>query len=590
MSTTRPLSALSSYSAHFRATSTSTMDASFELLEPIEEDGEEEDQDDQTEAHSSRHSHLQSHSDSDSDPAGSSHRTTSTSSLSIHAVFDASTSDGIQEELDEERLQEVAGRRSTSSGPSPLEALLNLSPSGRDGPNMSPRSTDCTDLEIPPPTKTGAISPPSGLNGIPGKILPGNITFPSTERNTSKDRPLPAPPTSASTPSQRASSNSSSVLPTSTGERTYDAILSAMRKSAEAAKVAAEKEGRIAEEAARKAKRAALDAREALVEAANREGKRALAAVEKVSRAGLATGTTTFTNHRTILRPPLHIRQAKTYAEQAVALELAEQKKAEDAARAEIARLHVSGRWIDCRPLHQLTYCPPTRQAESSKLKAAAKAAEAVLRSQAVAEYEAQLSRAQRKLDSQRRAKEAKARRQAEKRQYKVSLTRRKASAKAAAVLAIAVDEACERRMEMERAAWKERSRLQEAARAERQRIEREVQLRAGKVGKDLLIEWEKEKTNVLVERKRRVLEVSRERKTIELQQEPLLRRKNALAAGHKDGIRLDRVAYDAGRPFWKNWLVSVAKKKGCMTFLADTKLPHRLPQGLKVSLPSIKA
>lgn len=200
-------------------------------------------------------------------------------------------------------------------------------------------------------------------------------------------------------------------------------------------------------------------------------------------------------------------------------------------------------------------------QAESAKLKAAAKAAEAVHRSQALSEYEAQLCRAQRKLDSQRRAKEAKARRQAEKRQYKVSLSRRKASAKAAAVLAIAVDEACERRMAMERAAWKERSRLQEAARAERVRMEREVQLRANKVGKDLLVEWEKEKANVVVERKRRVLDVSRERKTIELQQEPLLRRKNALAAGHKDGIRLDRVAYDAGRPAWKNWLVSMVEQ-----------------------------
>lgn len=216
---------------------------------------------------------------------------------------------------------------------------------------------------------------------------------------------------------------------------------------------------------------------------------------------------------------------------------------------------------VQCQlPLACLLLTPSTSllQAESAKLKAAAKAAEAVHRSQALSEYEARLYRAQRKLDSQRRAKEAKARRQAEKRQYKVSLTRRKASAKAAAVLAIAVDEACETRMAMERAAWKERSRLQEAARAERLKIEREVQLRAGKVGKDLLIEWKKEKASVLIERKRRVLDVHRERKTVELQQEPLLRRKNALAAGHKDEIRLDRVAYDAARPAWKNWLVSV--------------------------------
>jgi hypothetical protein len=217
---------------------------------------------------------------------------------------------------------------------------------------------------------------------------------------------------------------------------------------------------------------------------------------------------------------------------------------------------------LECQILVEYLLLMPSTsplQAESAKLKAAAKAAEAVHRSQALSEYESRLYRAQRKLDSQRRAKEAKARRQAEKRQYKVSLTRRKASAKAAAVLAIAVDEACERRMAMERAAWKERSRLQEAARAERQKIEREVQLRANKVGKDLLVEWETDKANVLVERKRRVLDVHRERKTIELQQEPLLRRRNALAAGHKDGIRLDRVAYDAGRPAWKNWLVSVA-------------------------------
>jgi hypothetical protein len=114
--------------------------------------------------------------------------------------------------------------------------------------------------------------------------MSGNITFPSTERDISRDRPLPATPTSPSTPSHRVSS-SNSLLPAPTGEKTYDAILSAMRKSAEAAKVAAEKESKIAEEAARKAKRAAMDAKEALVEAAHREGKRALAAVEKVGSA-----------------------------------------------------------------------------------------------------------------------------------------------------------------------------------------------------------------------------------------------------------------------------------------------------------------
>lgn len=245
------------------------MDASFELLEPIEEGGEEEEEE---AAQSSRHSQC----------AGASHRTTSTASISIHAVSATPTSDGAQEEEgDEERLTEVAGRRSASSGTSPLQALLELTSSANEEPGASPSSTNGTVREQAPATKTGAVLPPSSLNGIPSRKTPGNITFPSAERKHSRDRPLPPPPTSPSTSSRRASS-SNSVLPAPTGEKTYDAILSAMRKSAEAAKVAAEKEGKIAEEAARKATKAALDAKEALVKAAHREGKRALAAVEKV--------------------------------------------------------------------------------------------------------------------------------------------------------------------------------------------------------------------------------------------------------------------------------------------------------------------
>lgn len=305
------------------------MDASFELLEPIEEGGEEEEGEDQ-DAQSSRHSHS----------AGSSHRTTSTASISIHAVSDASTSDGVQEVDDEERHRELAGRKSASSGTSPLQALLNL----EDGPSAPPHRGH---PEAAPPTKAGAVVPPSSLSGIPAKNMPGHITFPSTERTSSRDRPLPAPPTSSSTPSHRASS-SNSLLPAPTGEKTYDAILSAMRKSAEAAKVAAEKESKIAEEAARKARRAAMDAKEALVEAVHREGKRALAAVEKVGSAVVDQPDTIFTDQQDIL---ICHQQAKTSAEQALARELAEQKKAEDAARAEIARLHVGTQWFSASSL-----------------------------------------------------------------------------------------------------------------------------------------------------------------------------------------------------------------------------------------------